>query len=534
MSRTPELLVLPDVDSYRHWPRGFGKWTPSALFGIAVYAALVAVGLLAVPTRLYDQVGHQVTITIGALAVWRLSWWSTHMARALIYSRIAYPRRRREADLVWASGARPRHLHIVLATFRERPEITTAVIRSIIDEVRATRLPATIWLGSGDAGDEQIIASLVDAKAAGLPLDLVITRQDRPGKRYALGIALRAMRRGGVSTQDLAVFMDGDSIIAPGLVATCASLFLADPTLDALTTDEESMVYGPRWMAHWLAMRFAQRRLTMQSHALSGKVLTLTGRLSMFRANQVIHPDFIEIVEEDHLDHWLWGRFRFLSGDDKSTWYYILRQGGRMTYVPDALSLTIECIDGTGYSRMVSNLRRWSGNMLRNGARAIALGPRRVGLFMWWCLVDQRIAMWTVLCGPLFALAGAVLLTPAFLWAYATWILATRLVQSMVLWLYSRQVSLYYPPLLYINQLVNSIVKVYSLFRLSQQRWTNRGSQNAGFGSGLTYHAQSAMAGYLTTVAVATLAIGIIAYTGLLRLPSGYTVAMLLAQVTGR
>ena len=31
-----------------------------------------------------------------------------------------------------------------------------------------------------------------------------------------------------------------------------------------------------------------------------------------------------------------------------------------------------------GLNRMVQNYRRWSGNMLRNGARVIALGPKRV------------------------------------------------------------------------------------------------------------------------------------------------------------
>jgi glycosyltransferase Alg8 len=528
------ILPVPEAAGFLTRPHGLAKWTPGAVFGVLVYVGLVVIGLLALPSRLFDGVSGRVVVTVGGFAIWRFGWWSIHMVRALAYSRIVYPRMRRAADLVWATGARPRHLHFMVITFRERPEITTAVVRSIIGEVRATRLAATIWLGSGDAMDEDLIGFLVETEAADLPLDLVIARQDRPGKRYAIGIALRAMRRGDIDPADLAVFMDGDSIIAPGLITKCASLFLADPKLDALTTDEEGVVYGPRWLAHWLAMRFAQRRLAMQSLALSGKVLTLTGRLSLFRASRVVSRDFIDIVENDHLDHWLWGRFRFLSGDDKSTWYYVLSRGGRMTYVPDALSLTIEYIEGSGYGRMVHNLRRWSGNMLRNGGRAIALGPHRTGLFVWWCLVDQRIAMWTVLYGPLLALGGTIFLTPACLWAYVTWILATRLAQSMVLWLYSRRVMLSYPVLLYFNQLVNAVVKVYSLFRLSQQRWKNRGNQSAGFGTDAAHRARGMVASYLTTVAVVSIVVGVIAYTGLLRLPSSYTVVMLLGRGGGR
>jgi hypothetical protein len=48
-------------------------------------------------------------------------------------------------------------------------------------------------------------------------------------------------------------------------------------------------------------------------------------------------------------------------------------------------------------------MRRWFGNMLRASGRAIALGPRQVGLFAWWCLIDQRISMWTPLLLPLSA-----------------------------------------------------------------------------------------------------------------------------------
>ncbi|MDC7789440.1 glycosyltransferase [Rhodoplanes sp. TEM] len=503
------------------------KWNPKAVFGIAVYCAVAVVGLLSLPNQLWDEVYRHVVIVIGGLGLWRFGWWTTHAVRAWIFGRFVYPMMRATADRVWASGVRPNRVHFMMTTFRERPEITTDVVRSIVAEVRATALPATIWLGSGDASDEDLVAALVTREAADLDLDLVIARQDRPGKRYAIGIALRAMRRARVPADDVVVFMDGDAIIAPGMLAKCVPLFMADPDLQALTTDEEVVVHGPRWVALWLTMRFAQRRMAMQSHALAGKVLTLTGRLSMFRGNHVTRSEFITILEEDHLEHWLWGRFRFLSGDDKSTWYYMLRHGAKMTYVPDALSLTIEHIEGTGYERMVQNLRRWSGNMLRNGSRAIALGPRRVGFFIWWCVVDQRIAIWTMLVSPILAVLAAVFVTPAFAVTYVVWILITRLAQAMVLWCHSREVHLSYPLLLYVNQFVNAAVKVYCLFRLSKQRWTNRGDQKAGFSNGAVDTLRTAAAAYLTVVAMSALVLVIVAYSGVIHLPSAYTFASL-------
>ena len=521
---TPGVIQYADM-----LPRpGFrAKWNPTVLGGLAAYAALCIVLLLTVPNTLWDPVARHVTIVIGGLGLWRFGWWTTHVVRAWIYAFVRYPALRKLADQAWREGHRPRRVHFMMTTFRERREVTHAVVDSILRELRSTGLPGTIWLGSGDESDEIIIADFLAEHAADIDIRFEIARQIKPGKRYGIGATLRAMakghERGEVREDDVVVFMDGDSIVGDGMLAKCTSLFVADPALEAMTTDEEVICFGPQWVQLWLAMRFAQRRIAMQSHALAGKVLTLTGRLSLYRVNHVIRPAFYELVEEDHLEHWLWGRFRFLSGDDKTTWYYMLRAGAKMLYVPDAIAYTVEHIEGSGYERMVQNLRRWSGNMLRNGARAIALGPRRTGFFIWWCLVDQRIAMWTMLVSPILGVMGALLVSPAFLVTYFIWIAITRLWQSMVLFGYSREVHLVYPLLLYVNQFVNAAVKVYCLFRLSRQRWTNRGDQKAGFGGGLADRLRNGVAFYLTVVSMSVLVLAIVSYAGVLRVPSLYT-----------
>ena len=520
---TPGVIQFADMVPQ---PGFWAKWNPAVLFGLLSYAAICVILLLTVPNTLWDPLARHVTIVIGGLGLWRFGWWTTHVVRAWIYAFVRYPALRRLADESWQSGQRPRRVHFMMTTFRERTEITHAVVDSILRELRSTGLPGTIWLGSGDESDEIVIADFLAEHGRDVEVRFEIARQTKPGKRYGIGASLRAMakgrERGEVLEDDVVVFMDGDSIIGDGMLAKCASLFVADPTLEAMTTDEEVICFGPRWIQLWLTMRFAQRRIAMQSHALAGKVLTLTGRLSLYRVNHVIRPEFYELVEEDHLEHWLWGRFRFLSGDDKTTWYYMLRAGAKMMYVPDSIAYTVEHIEGSGYERMVQNLRRWSGNMLRNGARAIALGPRRTGFFIWWCIVDQRIAMWTMLVSPILGLMGAVLVSPAYLATYFIWIAITRLWQAFVLF-GSREIHLVYPLLLYVNQFVNAAVKVYCLFRLSKQRWTNRGDQKAGFGGGLGDRVRNAVAFYLTSVAMAGLVLTIVSYAGVLRLPSLYT-----------
>jgi mannuronan synthase len=240
------------------------------------------------------------------------------------------------------------------------------------------------------------------------------------------------------------------------------------------------------------------------------------------------------LVANDTLDHWLWGEFRFLSGDDKSTWYALLRVGARMLYVPDAHGTTIEHIEGSAPQRMIENLRRWSGNMLRNGTRAIALGPRRMPFFIWWCLIDQRLAMWTMLLGPLCALVGAIKLGPVFLIAYAVYVAITRMIVALVLFTFSRRIDLNYTWCLYANQLLNSVVKLYMIWRLPKQRWVNRGNQSAGAGGGTFINAvRGMMAGYLTGFSVLALLLFALLATGTLTTPGAGFVNAITADWSG-
>ncbi len=487
------------VDEPSYWPKGREKWTAFVLYKIALYFAIVFLGFYTFPNRIWDPQYRHFVFAIGLIAVWRVSWWALMVLRAGYYSRVVFPRLRQRADNIWQQGWRPDNLHFMMTTFREDREITEYVVRSIVAQVRELGCPATLWLGSGDPSDEKIIISLLKTICDDVDLKLKIVRQNQPGKRMAIGLVLRAMSRAGIRSDDMVVFMDGDFILAPGAIRNCLTLFASDPELQAVTTDEDVICRGPRWIQSMLAMRFAQRRIAMSSHAVSGRVLTLTGRMSVFRARHVVTNEFIRLVEADYLQHWLWGNFRFLSGDDKSTWFYLLKHNARMLYVPDAMGYTVEIIRGNGLDRMVQNFRRWSGNMLRNGSRAIALGPGKMPLFIWWTLIDQRIIMWTTLIGPTLVLFISTLYEGTFLLSYLLYLAFTRMIFSLVLFHYARKVDLSFPLLLYFNQVINAAVKVYALFRLAKQRWANRGNQKAGFtGEGLVNLYRNAMANYLT------------------------------------
>lgn len=497
------------------------KWTPLVQLKMLVFVACCFIALETVPNTIWDSSVREFVYVLGIIGVWRYSWWMTHWLRALYFAYVKYPLMRDRAAAVWKSGWRPRHIHIQMTTFREHREISEAVIRAIVREVREAGVPATLWLGSSEASDEAKIARHLKLVGSDCDITLRIIRQNQPGKRVAIALILRAMSRAGLGPQDIVIFMDGDFVLHPGAIRKCFPLFALDPELHALTTDEHVLVRGPGWMQTWLNMRFSQRRLAMQSHAVSDRVLTLTGRFSVFRATHIVTEEFIRLQEADFLDHWLWGKFRFLSGDDKSTWYCLLKKGVKMTYVPDASGTTIEVVEGSGYRRMVENLRRWSGNMLRNGQRAIQLGPSRMPFFIWWCCVDQRLAIWTMLFSPMLAIAATIKIGAEFLVAYLLYIAVTRFLLSAVLFGYARRVDLGFVWTLYANQLLNAVVKVYMMSRLAKQRWANRGNQKQGMsGNSALARARDIAAFYLTTLSFGCLFLIVMLYTELLAMPS--------------
>lgn len=462
-------------------PKGFQCTLPD-LFWLAFYLLVLLVFFLHLPkevTKYYDD--QTALLGFGILGIWRYCWWMNHIIRAFIYGHIIFPKRRVKANELWVSGWRPQRLFFMMTTFQELQTTTETVLQSIVEECKSINVPITLFIGTGADSDEVNIENFFAKQKLSFAFEVVIVRQKRPGKRYAIGETLRAMVRLGLDAEDLVVFMDGDTYFEPNCLRLCLPFFPLYPKMQALTTHEQATVLGPVWVKKWLDMRFSQRDFTMQSYALSNKILTLTGRMSIFRGKHLCESAFIQIIENDHLTHWLWGAYRFLSGDDKSTWYYLLKERADMFYIPDAVTITIEYIRGNAVDRMIENLRRWNGNTLRNGARAMKLGPRTTGFFIWWCLIDQRCAIWTMLIGHMmiliFALSrGAIFLLVAFLW-----IAFSRLCMSCMLFIHARRIDMSFPFLLYVNQFMSTIIKIYIVFRLPQQRWKNRGDQHTGF-----------------------------------------------------
>jgi glycosyltransferase Alg8 len=239
------------------------------------------------------------------------------------------------------------------------------------------------------------------------------------------------------------------------------------------------------------------------------------------RARVACNPDFIRQIEVDYIDHWRLGRVRLLTGDDKSSWFWLLRNNYHMLYVPDVVVTTIEEPPSPHFvPASLALMTRWFGNMLRTNTRAIELGPMRIGWFTWWSVVDQRISMWTSLTGFIFAILGTMFITPYAALVYVAWIMASRYVLTLLLLTSRDRVSLSYPFLLWYNQVVGSLIKTYIFAHMHRQRWTRQRTTLARDTTRFREAFQNASSIYMHVLSLGILATAIALQMRILPVPS--------------
>ncbi|WP_171814878.1 glycosyltransferase [Halothece sp. PCC 7418] len=418
-------------------------------------------------------------VVLGAIGLWRWSWLIFHALRSVAYRIWVFPRWRRKARHI-PIATLPRFA-IVIPTYKEKPWITDRVFRAIAREAQTLNSPLTLVPVTTAEENRAIAQILTEEDPSRNTVKLLNVSDPAQGKRGALVAGLEALHESGFPADGIVALMDGDSELMPGSIRNSLPFFRLFPKLGGLTTNEMPEVHGSYLFSEWLHLRFSQRHHYMCSHALSNKVLCLTGRCSFFRAEAALDPTFRGLLARDFLNDWLWGQFRFLSGDDKTTWYWLLREGYDMIYLPDVMVYTIETISGSLMSRAYQNIRRWSGNTLRNGTRALALGPHRTGFLTWLCVLDQGINMWTTLISPGLLVISLLLGNWIIASIIACWLVLTRcLYLLMVFWGRPSLLKLVHLPIMLFTQWWTALIKIFTRMNLSQQKWTNRHGNNKG------------------------------------------------------
>lgn len=445
----------------------------------------------------------EALLVIGFIGVWRYLWKALHLFRGLYYRYVRYPALSRLID----PTQKPTELLIVIPSYRTAPEISTQVFNALVREIDAFGVACRVVACVTDAADVNIIRSQWDTLRTHVPVTLHIIDQDGTGKRNALADALELLAKGRPIAKDaVLVLMDGDSVVPEGIFSKVSGFFLRYHDLGALTTHNASKVSGSSLKRQWYRQRMAQRHFFMNSLSLNYGLLTLTGRFSVFRASLALSPEFIEGLRHDQVDHWRAGRIRFLTGDDKSTWFHVLKTRWKMMYLPDTVVTCLEeAPEGSFVSSSLSLMTRWYGNMVRSNLRAIRLKPWHTGWFLWLCLLDQRISVWTTLSGPFMALFLTAVLGPQVLVAYLLWVVLTRSVHGLLLWAQSGQFHPLFIPLLWYDQMAGSLVKVYLLLKPERQRWTRQNIKAARSNDGLVLWFRNALPKFEFTAAMSGL-----------------------------
>ncbi|HEB49945.1 MAG TPA: glycosyltransferase family 2 protein [Desulfobulbus sp.] len=445
----------------------------SATGWLAYTTILLALASL-LPKTVLTPGSRNFILLIGVVGMWRYSIGILHYIRGILFLYLVFPRHRRRARKLGPAGA-PSRLYLLVTSFRIEAATTAMVYGSVIDEAVACGYPAVVVASIVELADEMLVRTLWRSKAPPPRVRLVVVRIAGTGKRDGLAYGFRAISRDLPDDDAVVAVVDGDTVLDPGVVRRAVPYFRLFPSVGALTTNEFCRVRGSFLMDQWHRLRFAQRQIAMCSMALSRRVLTMTGRMSMFRAAVVTDPGFIDDVENDALDHWRLGHFRFLTGDDKSSWFSLMRLGWDTYYVPDASVTTVEHPPDPRFIAASRQLMfRWYGNSLRQNSRALKLGVHRLGFFASYVLLDQRVSMWTSLLAPIIAVLASIRYSAVYFLIYLLWIGATRLLLVLLLVASGHRIGPAFPVLLYYNQIFGSLMKIYVFFRLDRQSWTRQ------------------------------------------------------------
>ena len=438
----------------------------------------VILALAAPPMSL--QAASGTLITIGLIGMWRYGWAALNFGRAAVYIGRAFPRLRALREAEYAACDRNDHAYFLVTSYKIAPAVSTRVYRSIFEAAHAATGGATVVASIVDESDGRLIRQVYAAVAQSSDrpmghLNLRIDKIAGTGKRDALANSLKSIANLCPAPNDIVLLVDGDSCVPLDIVSKCIPFFV-DPSVGAVTSDEVSDTEGGQLFRDWFELRFAQRHVMMSSMSLGGKVLTLTGRMSVFRAELATDPSFIRQVQSDFIDHWRLGRVHFLTGDDKSTWFWLLSKGYKMLYLPDVQTVSIETQPKPGFYESATMLMvRWFGNMLRTNNRALNLSSSTIGRFTWWSLFDQQVSIWTTLMGPASIVLATVLVSPWVAVAYLAWVMFTRYVMCTLIMAFRGQsFHISFPFLLYFSQIAGAFTKSFIMFRLDRQKWTRQ------------------------------------------------------------
>ncbi|VTM08285.1 alginate biosynthesis protein [Pseudomonas aeruginosa] len=443
--------------------------------GWLVFLSLLMLLALAVPKTVFDADSKDFILLIGAVGIWRYSMGGVHFLRGMLFLHAVYPYYRRRVRQL-GSAADPSHVFLMVTSFRIDALTTAMVYRSVIREAIDSGYPTTVVCSIVEMSDEVLVRSLWEKMNPPDRVSLDFVRIPGTGKRDGLAYGFRAISRHLPDDDAVVAVIDGDTVLDHGVVKKTVPWFKLFPNVGGLTTNEFCEVQGGYVMSEWHKLRFAQRHINMCSMALSKRVLTMTGRMSVFRARVGDQPRVHHRRRERPPGTLAPGPLQVphrrrqvqLVQPDAPGLRHLLRarrgdQHGRA-------SAGEELHQGQPQADVPLVRQQPAAELARAQARCAAPGL----VHPWWCCSTSASR-----CGPACSAwwwrsSPASSTASPSCWCTCSGSASPRLVLTLLLSLSGHRIGPAYPLILYYNQIVGALVKIYVFFRLDRQSWTRQ------------------------------------------------------------
>lgn len=339
----------------------------------------------------------------------------------------------------------------------------------------------------------------------GREVDLETRGEIEAGKRGAWVKGLNILQKYSKSMNyegcetGLAVF-DGDSQIPKELSKTFfrdlfSPLSLTKKIVATTIHNHTKVDTSSNWTIKMFNFRFLRRYFIM-----SAIPNVLTGRASAMLGIFIHDEEFKKILGSDLINHYeskknksIFGGnaflfplkiiinflgvivpkliFKTVTGDDKSTIYYVFKKGYKIIFNPliyvichEDLPSKTEWFPDVWIFQLPNYAVRYCRNTLNNNSRLLNLGYRQLGLLRYLLVFNDRYIFWSPLVGLislpfLMALEGV-----DYFWVYFSWIIFSRSIMTMfICYSAGERWSAYYPVLLYNDHTMIVFVKLWAL-----------------------------------------------------------------------
>lgn len=468
----------------------------AAVLNVLLLAALILASIQIARANEFEG----VVLGLGAIGLWRHTWGLTNFLRAY-----AYISNRAVGDAKVPTSRY--NLTVILPVYSQTNDEVRLIARGLRDGIATTTGLALVVCAHKTEQQKDIIRAEIGVD--GGP-SLAFVRQIGLGKREALADALTlAATSMPKSERDFVLLMDGDTLVTRQAIIASVAELQSDASLGAVCVNETPFVQGSPTFIMWRWLRSLQRNQIMSAFSASDRVLVLTGRFSMYRADFLFATEVVSRIRKDYLRHE--GKFiPLLTGDDKTTWLELLRRRKNLRYLPEVEVYPIERqSDERGFfSETLALTTRYSGNMARANLHPDAWRGAATKIHFRYGLLDQRISMWTSLLTPA-ALALSLLSMRLDLFILIlTYALLIKNLQAVALCMTSGYYSATFPYLIFYNQLMMSLVKISTFAFLHRQKWTHQDiSLSGGPTASLDHSARMkiAMQGTIFAIFVSTI-----------------------------